>query len=401
LLYLRLAWGEGGAVTVSDGREVRVLITGGGTGGHVAPAVAVIAALRARAAAEGWPLRLLYLGSREGVERRRMAELGVPYGVVETGKLRRYFSWRTPLDLLRIPLGVGEAFAQVARFRPAVIFSTGGYVCVPPVIAGWLLRVPVLTHEQTVRSGLANRIAARFARRVAISFPESARDFPAAKTVLTGNPVRPDVLGGDPARAVAHWRLDPALPVIYVTGGAQGAHAVNEAVFAALPALLATVQVVHQTGEGPDGSRADITQAERLAVTPLAQARYRPVPSVGAELADLLALAALVVGRAGAGTLNELAAVGRPAVLIPLPGTSADEQTANARRMEAAGAAIVLLQDQLTPDRLADTVLRLTGMPGILAEMGAKARTLARPDAAEALVDALLALAGRETRDEE
>jgi UDP-N-acetylglucosamine--N-acetylmuramyl-(pentapeptide) pyrophosphoryl-undecaprenol N-acetylglucosamine transferase len=292
---------------------------------------------------------------------------------------------------------VGEAFAQVARFRPAVIFSTGGYVCVPPVIAGWLLRVPVLTHEQTVRSGLANRIAARFARRVAISFPESARDFSPAKTVLTGNPVRPDVLGGDPARAAAHWRLDPALPVIYVTGGAQGAHAVNEAVFAALPTLLDAVQVVHQTGEGPDGSRADLTQAERLAAeTPLGQARYRPVPFVGAELADLLALAALVVGRAGAGTLNELAAVGRPAVLIPLPGTSADEQTANARRMEAAGAAIVLLQDQLTPDRLADTVLRLTGMPGILADMGAKARTLARPDAAAALVDALLALTERE-----
>jgi UDP-N-acetylglucosamine--N-acetylmuramyl-(pentapeptide) pyrophosphoryl-undecaprenol N-acetylglucosamine transferase len=382
-------------VTVSDGSTLRVLITGGGTGGHVAPAVAVIEALRARAAAEGWPLVLHYLGSRDGVERRRMAELGVPYGVVETGKLRRYFSWRTPLDLLRIPLGVGEAVAQVVRFRPAVIFSTGGYVCVPSVLAGWLLRVPVLTHEQTVRSGLANRIAARFARRVAISFPESACDFPPAKTILTGNPVRPEILDGDPARALAHWRLDPTLPVIYVTGGAQGAHAINEAIFAALPALLDEVQIVHQTGEGPDGSRADITTAERLAAAdPRAQAGYRPVPFVGAELADLLALAVLVVGRAGAGTLNELAAVGRPAVLIPLPGTSADEQTANARRMEAAGAAIVLLQDKLTPDRLADTVLRLTRMPGILADMGAKARTLARPEATAALVTELLRLAG-------
>ncbi len=389
-------------MTVSDGSGLRVLITGGGTGGHVAPAVAVIAALRARAAADGLPLTLLYLGSREGVERQRMVELGVPYAAVETGKLRRYFSWRTPLDLLRIPLGVGQAFAQVARFRPAVIFSTGGYVCVPPVIAGWLLRVPVLTHEQTVRSGLANRIAARFARRVAISFPESARDFPPAKTVLTGNPVRPDVLGGDPARAAQHWRLDPALPVIYVTGGAPGAHAVNEAVFAALPALLDEAQVVHQTGEGPDGSRADITQAEQLAeASPLAQARYRPVPFVGAELADLLALAGLVVGRAGAGTLNELAAVGRPAVLVPLPGTSADEQTANARRMEAAGAAIVLLQDKLTPERLADTVLRLVHMPGILADMGTKARTQARPDAATVLVGELLRLAGRGLRTED
>jgi UDP-N-acetylglucosamine--N-acetylmuramyl-(pentapeptide) pyrophosphoryl-undecaprenol N-acetylglucosamine transferase len=182
--------------------------------------------------------------------------------------------------------------------------------------------------------------------------------------------------------------------VLYVTGGAQGAHAVNQAVFAALPTLLEEAQIVHQTGEGPDGSRADLEQAERLATAgPLAPARYRPVASVGPELGDLLALTTLVIGRAGAGTLNELAAVGRPAVLIPLPGTSADEQTANARRMEAAGGAVVLLQDKLTPDRLADTVLRLLRMPGIVREMGAKARTQAQPAAADALADVLLSLA--------
>src|SRR5690348_12124939 len=141
---------------------MRILITGGGTGGHVSPAVAVIACLRARSAAGGWPLELRYLGSRDGVERRLIGELGVPYAAVQTGKLRRYFSWRTPLDLARLPVGVLQSAWHVARFRPAVIFSTGGYVCVPPVIAGWLLRVPALTHEQTARAGLANRIAARF-----------------------------------------------------------------------------------------------------------------------------------------------------------------------------------------------------------------------------------------------
>ncbi|HMA36167.1 MAG TPA: glycosyltransferase, partial [Chloroflexia bacterium] len=143
---------------------MRILMTGGGTGGHVSPAVAVVACLRARSAAAGWPLDLRYLGSREGVERRLIAALGVPYTAVPTGKLRRYFSWQTPRDLARIPLGILQSAWQVARFRPAVIFSTGGYVCVPPVIAGWLLRVPAITHEQTARAGLANRIAARFAR---------------------------------------------------------------------------------------------------------------------------------------------------------------------------------------------------------------------------------------------
>lgn len=370
---------------------MRILITGGGTGGHVSPAVAVIAALRARSAAEGWPLDLRFLGSRAGIERRLIAEVDVPYAAVETGKLRRYFSWRTPLDLARIPVGVLQSAWQVARFRPAAIFSTGGYVCVPPVVAGWALRVPVITHEQTARSGLANRLAARFARRVAISFPESAAEFPPGRSVLTGNPLRPALRTGAASRALAHWRFDPALPVVYITGGVLGAHAVNEAVLDALPRLLDVAQVVHQTGEGPEGTRADLRAAEATAAASgRAHARYRPVAFVGPELADLYALAAVVVGRAGAGTVNELAALGKPALLIPLPGAASDEQTANARRLAAAGAAILLPQPDLTPARLADTLQALLADPPALARMAAAGPTLARPDAAEVIVDLLL-----------
>ena len=373
---------------------MRILITGGGTGGHVSPAVAVIACLRARSRAEGWPLDLLYLGSRDGVERRIIGELGVPYAAVQTGKLRRYFSWRTPLDLARIPIGVIQSIWQVARFRPAVIFSTGGYVCVPPVLAGRLLGVPAITHEQTVRSGLANRIASRFAQVVAISFPESAAEFPPGRTVLTGNPLRSELHGGDAARAAEYWHFDPAIPVIYVTGGAQGAHVINTAVRAALPQLLAVAQVVHQVGEGPEGSRADLRAAEEQAqATPEARARYRPVAYTGPELADLYALARLVIGRAGAGTVNELAALGKPAVLIPLPGTGSDEQTANARRLEAAGGAVVLPQAECTPDRLAALVRDLLAGPDRLAQMAAAGRSLARPDAADALVRLILKVA--------
>lgn len=373
---------------------MRILITGGGTGGHVSPAVAVIACLRARSRAEGWPLDLLYLGSREGVERRIIGELGVPYAAVQTGKLRRYFSWRTPLDLARIPVGVLQSAWQVARFRPDVIFSTGGYVCVPPVLAGRLLGVPAITHEQTVRSGLANRIASRFAQMVAISFPESAAEFPPGRTVLTGNPLRPELHGGDGARAAEYWHLDSDIPVIYVTGGAQGAHAINTAIRAALPELLAVAQVVHQVGEGPEGSRADLRAAEAQAqATPEARARYRPVAFTGPELADLYVLARLVIGRAGAGTVNELAALGKPAVLIPLPGTGSDEQTANARRLEAAGGAVVLPQAECTPARLAALVRDLLADADRLARMAAAGRTLARPDAADALVRLILKVA--------
>jgi UDP-N-acetylglucosamine--N-acetylmuramyl-(pentapeptide) pyrophosphoryl-undecaprenol N-acetylglucosamine transferase len=291
--------------------------------------VAVITRLRERSAAEGWPLDLLYVGSTAGVERTAMASLGVPYAAIQTGKLRRYFSWQTPVDLLiRLPAGFLQALRHVRRFRPDVIFSTGGYVCVPTVIAGWLTRAPALTHEQTALVGLANRIAGRFATRVAISYPRSARFFPEGKTVLTGNPMRPSIVGGDAQRAAAHFGLDGAQPTLYVTGGAQGSHAINTAVRDALPRLLDCCQVVHQCGEGPAGTGEDLKmlQAARSALPPEQQARYRVQPYVGDELGDLYALASLVVGRAGAGTVNELANLGKPSVLVPLPGAAGGQR---------------------------------------------------------------------------
>ena len=376
---------------------MRILITGGGTGGHVTPAVAVVSALRARSTAAGQPLDLHYLGSHDGLEARVLRDLAVPYTAIATGKLRRYFSWRTPVDLARIPLGVLQAAWLIVRFRPAVIFSTGGYVCVPPIIAGRVLGVPTITHEQTARSGLANRIAARFARVVAISVPESAAEFPLGRTVLTGNPVRAELLGGDATQGAQHWGFDPAFPVVYITGGALGAHAINQAVAAALPRLLAVAQVVHQVGAGPDGTGTDLQAAQvQAAADPLTQARYRPVAFVGPELADLYALARLVVGRAGAGTVNELAALGKPALLIPLPGAASDEQTANARRLVTAGAAILLPQSDLTPAQLATLVADLLADPARLTAMHAAGPTLAYPDAAERLVDLILLVARRD-----
>src|SRR5437762_1718707 len=224
---------------------MRIIVTGGGTGGHVSPAVAVITRLRERSAEEGWPLELLYIGSEAGVERRVISDMGLRYAAIQTGKLRRYVSLQTPVDLLvRLPVGFFQALALVRRFKPDAIFSTGGYVCVPTVIAGWLLRVPSLTHEQTALVGLANRVAGRFATRVAISFPQSARYFSPGKVVLTGNPVRPSILSGDARRAASLFNLDPSLPVLYITGGAQGSHAINMAVRDALRRLLECCQVV-------------------------------------------------------------------------------------------------------------------------------------------------------------
>ena len=373
---------------------MKILITGGGTGGHVSPAVAVITRLRELSALDNSPLELHYVGSVSGIERPTMEGLGVPYTAIQTGKLRRYLSIQTPVDLLvRLPLGAFQALNAVRRFRPDVIFSTGGYVCVPTVVAGWLLRVPALTHEQTALVGLANRIAGRFARRIAVSYAQSARYFPPGKVVLTGNPIRPSLLEGNAAHGAARFGFDPAMPTVYVTGGAQGSHALNMAVEGALPDLLGVCQVIHQCGEGPNGSGADLKslQAASAALPPYLQERYRVQPFVGDEIADVYALASLVVGRAGAGTVNELANLGKPSILVPLPG--AKEQAANAHTLEAEGASITIVQEELTPRSLTVAVTDLISQPKKLASMGQAAHSLSTEGAADKIIAELMQLA--------
>lgn len=381
---------------------MKLLVTGGGTGGHVSPAVAVITRLRELSAQNNLPLDLLYVGSVTGIERRTMESLGIPYKAIQTGKLRRYLSLQTPVDLLvRLPLGAIQALNAVRQFKPDAIFSTGGYVCVPTVIAGWMLRVPALTHEQTALVGLANRIAGRFSCRVAVSYPQSLRFFPANKAVVTGNPIRPSLLEGDRARGAERFGFDPTVPTIYVTGGAQGSHAVNMAVQSALPDLLAVCQVIHQCGAGPDGSGADLNSLEETsaALTPDQKKRYHVQAFVGDEIADVYALACLVVGRAGAGTVNELANLSKPSILVPLPG--AKEQAANAHALEAEGASITIPQAELTPSALTTAITDLLAYPEKLEQMSKAAHNLSTAGAADKIIAELMRLARRPTTDHE
>ncbi len=375
---------------------MRVIVTGGGTGGHVSPAVAVIEELVKQSAAEGWPLAMCYIGSKAGAERGIITAMGIEYVSVPVGKLRRYLSWQTPPDLARIPLGVGAAWRQVGRFHPDVIFSTGGYVSVPTVIGGRLRRVPSLVHEQTALVGLANRIAARFASIVAISYESSRRYFAKARRVeLTGNPVRQTVFGGEAAQGYHRFGLDPSVPLIYVTGGAQGSHLLNAAVGVALPNLLTAAAIIHQCGNGPNDSGADYRDltARRAALPEPLTARYAVLPFVRDEIADIYAAARLVIGRSGAGTVNELAALGKPGLLVPLASSAEGEQMRNAEMMRDAGGAVILTEAALTPDTLAAQVSQLLADPARLQTMGQAARTLAQPDAAARLVALLRELA--------
>ena len=227
---------------------MRLIIAGGGTGGHVTPALATLAALRERLGSA--PLELLWIGTRDGVERRIAQEQGIPFGTIQAGKLRRYLSVENVIDFGRIPVGVAQALAKVARFRPDVVFSTGGFVAVPTVTAAGLLRRRVLIHEQTAQFGLANRLSLPFATTIALPY-EASRAFVQAtkrRIVVTGNPVRADLFAGDAAEGARQFGLDPALPTIYVTGGARGARTINTTLATILPELLARYQVIHSRG---------------------------------------------------------------------------------------------------------------------------------------------------------
>jgi UDP-N-acetylglucosamine--N-acetylmuramyl-(pentapeptide) pyrophosphoryl-undecaprenol N-acetylglucosamine transferase len=357
---------------------MRVVIAGGGTGGHTSAGLAVAEALRLRG------VEVFWIGSTSGIEAQRVPQARIPYYVIPAGKLRRYWDWQNVTDILgRVPAGFLRSLTLLRALRPEVLFATGGFVALPPAVAARVLGIPLVVHEQTAVAGLANRLAGRFATKVALTFGEAGKDFPLDRVVVTGNPLRPELVGGSREAGLARFGLASELPVVYVTGGAQGSHRINRTVGAILPRLLDLTQVIHQCGANP--ATRDREWLEELAQRLPAhlRARSRVLPYVGAELRDIYAAAQLLVGRAGAGTVNECCHLGVPAIFIPLPGASGDEQTANARIVEAAGGAVILPESSLSPERLLETIRSLLADPERLRLMGERARRLAIPDAAE------------------
>jgi len=371
-------------------KPIRLLIAGGGTGGHVLPAVAVVEELRHRGVAfEG-----LWVGGHKGVERDIARAHGIPFVAIQTGKLRRYLSIQTITDAMRLPLGLVQAWRHVRAFAPDVMYSTGGAASVPTVIAG-ARRVPVLTHEQTAQIGLANKTASRFARTFAVGFEETGKlaRHRHGNVVVTGNPVRSSLLHGSTARGFSWTGFTPDHPVLYVTGGALGASPLNHRIEKMLEDLLEHTQILHQVG--PASANSDLARlGERRSQLPeLLQGRYMLVDFVREELPDVYATTDLVVARAGAGTVSELGYMGLPSVLIPLPGTWGDEQRKNARILGDAGAALVIEQSEATPERLKSEILALVNDRARLSTMSTAAKSTSRPDAASRLVDELLKLA--------
>lgn len=390
---------NGDRVPLRSERAFRVIVTGGGTGGHTYTALTAVRTLTARLSVEGRSLDVLWVGTAGGLEERVAAEEGIRFATVATGKLRRA---RNPLkmaspanvrDMGRVPLGVAQARRIINDFQPDVVLATGGYVAVPVGLAAAMCHRPLVIHEQTVRLGLANRALAHVSTGIAVSsestvplLPESVR----ALAVVTGNPVRPEMLSGKPARAIealCMYGFDLDRPTVYVTGGAQGSQQINTLVRDLLPWLLSQANVIHQCG--PDHLAA--MQQNTAGLPAELAARYVPTGYVGWQLSDVLALADVVISRSGAGTIAELTALGKAVVFVPLATSAGNEQVHNARHLHEAGAAVALF-GEVTPEDLRGAVGPLLADPDIRAALGQQARSAGRPDAADRLVDALLSV---------
>ena len=377
-------------------KTLKILVTGGGTSGHISPALAVIDTLRAMTGDEFEP-QFLYVGSHGGLENQIVPAHDIPLVNIQTGKLRRYLSAENLRDIFRVPVGTREALRIMKDFAPDVVFSTGGYVAVPAVWAAKLRGIPILMHEQTVQIGLANRLIAPFATRIALSFESARAELSASaqkKAFVSGNPVRASILNGNANNARKWCGFNPDdthLQTLYITGGSQGSQRINHAILEILQPLLEQCQVIHQCGkQNSETEDCDLLKAAAEKLPPHLRNRYFVTPFIRDELADVFALSDLVLGRSGAGTVAELCLLGKPALYIPLVPTGGDEQTRNAQMCAKTGAAEILTQSELSPEKLLQSLKVLLSNPPKLEKMAQAALQLAKPHAAQTLAKMLV-----------
>jgi UDP-N-acetylglucosamine--N-acetylmuramyl-(pentapeptide) pyrophosphoryl-undecaprenol N-acetylglucosamine transferase len=368
---------------------MRILVSGGGTGGHIYPALAVATQLQ-----HSYQAEILYLGSDDGLETSLVPQAGIRLAVIKAGKLQRYVSWRTVTGLARVPVGMAQAVGIVRMFRPHAAFTSGGYVAVPTGLAARLQGVPLLMHQQDVPPNLSNRLLAPLATRISVSFAASQAYFPAAKTLHLGNPVRQallDVRQVPPEQARAHLGLRPELPLLLVTGGSQGARSLNQAVCRALPELLSRCQVLQICGTKLEHETRALAEGATVRLDEEVRQRYRLVPYLDEQMPTALQAATLVLCRSGASTLNELALLGKPSILVPLPpAIGSSPQEANAAMFQQQGAAEVLSNEALKPEILVERVSSIMAAPSVQQRMSGAARQLAKPDATQAIVEAIV-----------
>ena len=319
---------------------------------------------------------VVWIGSKGGKEREWAMKAGVRYRGISAGKLRRYFSLRNFTDIFRVLLGIVQSLILFCRDRPQVVFSKGGFVSVPPVLAARIFRVPVITHESDTVPGLATRIISRSASVVCVGFERTAAWFPEKEVVFTGNPVREKILKGSKERGALLLGFENDLPIVLVVGGSTGSSAINDAVWAMLDEQSLGFNITHQCGTG--NKRDDLSN----------RSNYRQFEFLEDSMGDILKAASFVVSRAGAGALYEIGILGKASILIPLPKTaSRGEQIENARYWEKMGACVVIPNEKLSCGILKNEIEMLLKNRKLLDRMGRAARKLVREDAAGEITD--------------
>lgn len=359
------------------------------TGGHATPALAVIDELEKK------QYQIYYFGRRYTSEADKVLsmeavlirEKQLTYIPITAGKMQRYFDKYTLFSYLKIPWGFFQALGYLIKIRPQLILSFGGYVSVPVVLAGWLFRIPIVNHEQTVSYGLASKFNSFFAKKIALSWLSSRQYFPKKKIVLTGNPVRKDIFQVD-KKIWQTFNFDEKLPLIFVTGGNQGSRIINKTVAKIINQLVKNYNLFHHVGPvGGRGLFADLEKIRQALPSKLRNRYHFKKYLNGQEMGTFLNKADLVISRAGANTVTELAALGKTALLIPLPFAYADEQTKNAQILVSAGVAKILPQDKLSPGKLAKEIKEIFNHLENYQKNSSQAKKLVRLDAAKKIAE--------------
>lgn len=320
----------------------KIVLTGGGTAGHVTPNIALLPQLRKLG------YEVYYMGSYDGIEKKLIEDFDIPYYGIATGKFRRYFDPKNFSDPFRVVKGMREARKYLKEIQPDVLFSKGGFVSVPVVRAAASLGIPCIIHESDMTPGLANKLCIPVAAKVCCNFPETLEMLPVKKAVLTGSPIRQELSQGDRKAAYELCGFDSSKPVIMVVGGSLGSAAINQAVRDILPELLKDFQVVHLCGK------------EKVDNLLLTTKGYKQFEYIRSEMKDIFAMADIVISRAGANAISELLSLKKPNILIPLPASSSrGDQLLNAKSFESQGFSIVIDEDDLTKKLLLEKIQEL------------------------------------------
>ena len=369
---------------------MRILFTGGGSGGHVFPIIAIIRALKTIAEEEHIAeLELFYIGP-DYLGADAFFEENVSIIPITSGKFRRYFSLTNIIDFFKVPIGFLQALWNIFLIMPDIVFSKGGFGALPAVLAAIIFRIPLIIHESDAVPGKVNRFSARFARRIGIAFAGAEEHFPKEKTARVGVPIRKRILGGKRELSKERFDIFSTLPVVVIMGASLGSQRINNAVLGVLKELTEEYEILHQTGKN---NFEDVKGESNIILEFGHKERYHPFGFLGEQdVRDFYQAANLIVSRAGASSIFEIASWGKPSILIPLRHAAQDHQRKNAYEYAATGGAAIIEEGNLSPHILLGEIDKLMRDPEKLKKMGESAQSFARMDSAELISREILKL---------